>query len=227
MLQTGIFAGPIAGLKYQTPTVSGLTNEKGEFQYRRGERVAFLVGNTSIGSAIGAPRINLAEIVSRVDGNISKLLDPGLTNIARFLCSLDRDGSLDGGVSIDPKVHDIIGQRRINFRHDISFAGLARDLQAAHYALPSTTSYNAERIPYAYSPLGFYLAGLANDVLRLSLADAFRFLPLLAAAFAVVAFALLARTVLDGRWAAVAAVFCALLCGTFLALMALIVWGYP
>ena len=127
MLQTGIFAGPIAGLKYQTPTVSGLTNEKGEFQYRRGERVAFLVGNTSIGSAIGAPRINLAEIVSRVDGNISKLLDPGLTNIARFLCSLDRDGSLDGGVSIDPTLHDIIGQRRINFRHDISFAGLARD----------------------------------------------------------------------------------------------------
>src|SRR5438105_7589690 len=127
MLQTGIFSGPIAGIKYQTPTVSGLTNAKGEFQYRQGERVAFLVGSTSIGSAIGAPRINLAEIVSRVDGNISKLLDPGLTNIARFLCSLDRDGSLDGGISIDPKVHDIIGQRRINFRHDISFAGLARD----------------------------------------------------------------------------------------------------
>ena len=62
-----------------------------------------------------------------MDGNISKLLDPGLTNIARFLSSLDRDGSLDGGISIDPKVHDIIGERRINFRHDISFAGLARD----------------------------------------------------------------------------------------------------
>ncbi len=127
LLQTGSFSGPISGLKYQTPTVSGLTNDKGEFRYRQGERVAFLVGSTSIGSAIGAPRINLAEIVSRVDGNISKLLDPGLTNIARFLSSLDRDGGLDGGISIDPKVHDIIGQRRINFRHDISFAGLARD----------------------------------------------------------------------------------------------------
>lgn len=127
MLQTGIFSGPIAGLKYQTPTISGLTNEKGEFQYRQGERVAFLLGGTSIGSAIGAPRINLAEIVSRVDGNIHKLLDAGLTNIARFLCSLDRDGNLDGGVSIDLAVHDIIGKRRINFRHDISFAGLERN----------------------------------------------------------------------------------------------------
>ena len=127
MLQTGIFSGPTAGLKYQTPSVSGLTNENGEFQYRVGERVAFLVGNTPIGTAMGAPRINLADIVSRVDGNIGKLLDPGLTNIARFLCTLDRDGKLSGGVSMDPKVHDIIGQRRISFRHDISFAGLARD----------------------------------------------------------------------------------------------------
>jgi putative CocE/NonD family hydrolase len=125
MLHTGIFSGPIAGLKFQTPTLSGLTNEKGEFQYHQGERVAFLVGNTSIGSAVGAPRINLAEIVSRVDGNINKLLDAGLTNIARFLCSLDRDANLNGGIAIDPAVHDIIGHRRINFRHDISFAGLA------------------------------------------------------------------------------------------------------
>lgn len=103
MFQTGIFSGPIAGLKYETPTISGLTNEMGEFQYAQGERVAFLVGGTSIGSAIGAPRINLAEIVSRVDGNIHKLLDAGLTNIARFVCSLDRGGNLDGGVSIDPR----------------------------------------------------------------------------------------------------------------------------
>ena len=127
MLQTGVLSGPIAGVKYQTPTLSGITGEKGQFQYRQGERVAFLVGNTSMGSAVGAPRVNLADIVSRVDGKLHKLLDPGLTNIARFLCSLDRDGSLDGGIAIAPLVHDIIGRRRINFRHDISFAGLDRD----------------------------------------------------------------------------------------------------
>ena len=125
VLHTGVFSGPVAGLKYQTPTLSGMTNEKGEFQYRQGERIAFLVGNTPLGSAIGKPQINLAEIISRVDGNISKLLDTGLTNVARFLCSLDRDGNLDGGISIDPEAHEIIGKYRINFRHDISFAGLA------------------------------------------------------------------------------------------------------
>jgi predicted acyl esterase len=124
---TGVLAGPVAGLNYLTPTLSGLTNEKGEFPYRQGERVAFLLGSTSIGSAVGAPRINMADIVSRVDGNINKLRDPGLTNIARFVCSLDRVGNLSGGITIDPAVHTIIGNRRINFRHDISFAGLARD----------------------------------------------------------------------------------------------------
>jgi len=40
------------------------------------------------------------------------------------------------------------------------FFSMVRDLQAAHYHLPAFTSYNDAGIPYAYSPLGFYLAGL-------------------------------------------------------------------
>ena len=122
MLQTGAFAGPVAGLKYKTPTCSGFTSERGVFQYRAGERVIFQVGDITLGSAVGAARINLAEIVSRVDGNIQKVLDPALTNIARFLCSLDRDGNLDGGIDIARRVHDIVGLRSIDFRGDVSFA---------------------------------------------------------------------------------------------------------
>ena len=127
MLLKGVFAGPIAGLQYRTPTCSGLTNERGEFDYREGERIAFLVGGVAFGHAPGAPRINLAQTVSRVDGNIHKLLDPGLTNIARLLCSLDQDGDLDGGIVIAPEVHEIIGGRPINFRRDVSFAGPQAD----------------------------------------------------------------------------------------------------
>ena len=127
MFLTGVFAGPVAGLRYKTPSCSGFTNEKGEFNYRKGERVAFLVGDIAVGYAAGAPRVNLAQIVSRVDGNIQKLCDPGLTNIARFLCSLDQDGNLDGGIAIAPEVHDIVGRRSINFRRDVSFAGVQVD----------------------------------------------------------------------------------------------------
>ena len=127
MLLTGVFAGPIAGLQYRTPSCVGLTNERGEFTYRKGERIAFLVGGVAFGYAAGAPRIDLAQTVSRVDGNIQKLLDPGLTNIARFLCSLDQDGDLDGGIVIAPEVHEVIAGRPINFRRDVSFAGPQAD----------------------------------------------------------------------------------------------------
>ena len=103
MYLTGVMAGPIAGLKYQTPSGIGLTNERGEFRYLAGERVAFLVGNSPIGYAVGVPRLTLAHIVTRVDGQIHKLMDAGLTNVARFLCSLDRDGNLDNGIQIAPE----------------------------------------------------------------------------------------------------------------------------
>jgi len=127
MLLTGIFAGPVVGLRYRTPTCSGLTDARGAFSYREGERVAFFVGDVPVGHALGAERITMANLVSRVDGNIQKLLDPGLTNVARLLCSLDRDGNLDGGIEIPPAVHDVVGRRPVNFRRDVSFAGVHAD----------------------------------------------------------------------------------------------------
>ncbi|HLI28429.1 MAG TPA: hypothetical protein VKZ60_15265, partial [Chloroflexota bacterium] len=39
------------------------------------------------------------------------------------------------------------------------FYAMTEDLRGAGFTLPWYTSYNAERIPYAYPPLGFYLAG--------------------------------------------------------------------
>ena len=136
MLLKGVFAGPLAGLRYETPTCSGLTNDRGEFEYRAGERIAFLLGDNAIGHAVGAPRINLAQIISRVDGDMNKLCDAGVTNVARFVCSLDEDGDLDGGVVIPPRVHEIIGARPINFRHDVAFAGPQLDQVAGFESDP-------------------------------------------------------------------------------------------
>ncbi|MCM2410772.1 CocE/NonD family hydrolase [Streptomyces sp. RKAG290] len=124
MTLTGVMAGPIAGLKYETPTRRGLTNERGEFHYEEGERVAFLLGGTAIGNVPAAPRLHLAQIVARVDGDLSKLKDPGVTNIARLVFSLGRNGIRDNGTDIAPEAHDIIGDRPIDFRHDANFAGV-------------------------------------------------------------------------------------------------------
>ena len=110
---TGVFAGPVIGLKYQTPTTEGFTNERGEFRYRPGEAVTFLVGRLVLGTTEGAPRVNSAQLIKRVSGNIEKLHDPSVTNLARLLQTLDQDGDVENGVTIAPAVHDIVGSKII------------------------------------------------------------------------------------------------------------------
>lgn len=114
-IATGSFAGPVSGLRYQTPTLSGTTDEQGRFSYRDGEAVTFLIGGLVLGTAAGAARINLAQLVNRVDGKIEKLHDPIVTNLARLVQTLDQDGNVEQGVHIAPVVHDLIGPIVINF----------------------------------------------------------------------------------------------------------------
>jgi predicted acyl esterase len=112
---TGVFAGPIAGLKYQTPTLSGITTDSGEFQYRAGEAISFLVGGLVLGAVAAAPRLNLAQLIARVGGKIDKLRDPAVTNLGRLIHTLDQDGDIESGVRIAPAVHELIGPMTINF----------------------------------------------------------------------------------------------------------------
>lgn len=112
---TGVLVGPISGLEYQTPTKTGITNKHGEFQYINGEAVTFLVGGLVLGTVEGAPRVNLAQLVHRVAGNIDKLRDPAVTNLARLVQTLDQDGNIENGITIAPVVHDLIEPMVINF----------------------------------------------------------------------------------------------------------------
>ncbi|MCP3729989.1 CocE/NonD family hydrolase [Sphingomonas sp. MG17] len=179
MILTGVFAGPIAGLKYVTPSCEGVTSATGEFRYRKGERIAFLLGDSPIGYALGCERLTLADIISRVDGNIHKLMDAGLTNVARLLCTLDRDGNLDNGIEIAPEVHAIIGKRRINFRHDVSFAGAAGDQVAAFAADPLVAELldacNASGMFTARAPRTLFPAAAARNEVRRNLLGILRF----------------------------------------------------
>ncbi len=124
---SGVFAGPIRGLRYQTPTLAGLTDDHGRFQYRAGESVTFLVGGLVLGGTKGALRVNLAQLVDRSDGKVERLRDPMVTNLARFVQTLDDDGDYENGVTIAPAVHDVIGPIVFNFNQA---ATDATDLEA-------------------------------------------------------------------------------------------------
>ncbi|MBV6395521.1 MAG: hypothetical protein HFACDABA_01097 [Anaerolineales bacterium] len=96
------------------------------------------------------------------------------------------------------------------------FYDMTRDLQASQYRLPAVASYNGLDLPYAYPPLGFYLAALLSDLGRIPLLDLFLWLPAWFAVLAIPAFYLLARALLtDDLRAALATLFFALTPGSY------------
>lgn len=87
------------------------------------------------------------------------------------------------------------------------FLVMSRAIADAHYSLPSFVTYNSIRIPFGYSPLGFYVAAGLSAATGRSLTDVLRYLPLVVTSATVVAFAAFARAILTSRVAVVASVF--------------------
>ena len=76
---------------------------------------------------------------------------------------------------------------------------MVQELQQSGYRLPTYTAYNGAGIPFAYPPLGLYLAGLIDALGPWSLLDVFRFLPLAFSLLTIPAFWVLARELLPWR----------------------------
>jgi hypothetical protein len=85
------------------------------------------------------------------------------------------------------------------------FLLMTQEIGAHDFHLPASTAYNAANIPFAYSPLGFYLAAGLHAVAGFGLVGLLRGLPLVFSCLCVFAFYLLARELLPGRATVVAA----------------------
>ncbi len=72
------------------------------------------------------------------------------------------------------------------------FYAIVRDIERA--GIPDRLSYNGLDLPFAYAPLGFYLAALVH-ALGVGLLDVFRLLPAVLSVLALLAFIRFARTV--------------------------------
>lgn len=82
------------------------------------------------------------------------------------------------------------------------FYAMTRDLQQSTFMLPAYSSYNAESIPFAYPPLGFYVAGITQKITSLPLEQVIRFIPFLFNALSIAAFYYLCRSLTSSRIAA-------------------------
>jgi hypothetical protein len=82
---------------------------------------------------------------------------------------------------------------------------MTREIAEHGFRLPITTAYNAASIPFAYSPLGFYLAAFLHAGVGLDLLGLFRVLPLVFSCLCVLAFYLLAQDLVPTRATRIAA----------------------
>jgi hypothetical protein len=97
------------------------------------------------------------------------------------------------------------------------FYTMIRDLQANHYILPQFTTYNFADIPFAYPPLGFYIAASFSSLLPVSDLQTLLWLPALVNTLSILAFYKLAEQILLSRVsAALAALVYALSSRAFL-----------
>jgi hypothetical protein len=96
------------------------------------------------------------------------------------------------------------------------FLQMTRDLQNNHFVLPHTTTYNNANIPFAYPPLGFYMAGAIRSLSKVSLLTLFAYLPAILSALAIFAFYFLALQFTgDKLKASLAALFYAMIPKSF------------
>ena len=97
-------------------------------------------------------------------------------------------------------------------RHDFPlndgalFYQMALEIRQAGFALPALTHYNADGIPFAYAPLGFYLAAVIGNSPQ-GILEAVRWIPPLVACAMLPLFVLLARALLPNERSVVAATF--------------------
>lgn len=139
-LTPGVLEGPVTGLRYETGSESGITDENGAFSYRFGQRVRFYVGDILVGDALGADSLTLFNLAgldtppvtaTEVRATINQMdASPFATpfetaaNLAALLYTLDEDGNASNGIVIPPAIHLLATGSAINFGGRLfSFAG--------------------------------------------------------------------------------------------------------
>lgn len=123
--RTGTFIdSAVAGLNYQGDrTDRALTDEQGQFRYRRNETIQFSIGDLDLGSATGADVLTPLSITS----GATSASDQRVLNKLILLQTLDADGDTNNGIQITNEIRDEVSQRA----EDIDFDQPAADFRAA------------------------------------------------------------------------------------------------
>lgn len=101
----------VSGLGYTCGSTSGTTDSAGHFNYESGSTCTFKIGGVTIGSAAAASTLTPVSLVS----GASDETHPQVSNIARFLQSLDSDNNPGNGITIDSNVATTLSSDTLDF----------------------------------------------------------------------------------------------------------------
>ena len=156
---TGAFIDSrVAGLRYETPTRSGVTNSQGEFKYLRGESVSFSIGATVLGTAPGSaivtpfdlftaePLTRGSEIFAVMSGIEVSDFERAI-NVASLLQALDEDANPDNGIDVS-NAKSMLADKVINlnvktieFEYQERFVSTLQNLGLTAFDLNSVVSH--------------------------------------------------------------------------------------
>lgn len=116
-INQGVFLdSAVAGLEYVSGGQSGITDAGGTFTYETGATVTFSIGDIVIGEGLAQAVMTPLDLIQ----GSTDVTDPTVTNITRFLLTLDDDADPDNGITIIDLVRaQAIGQT-INFNQTIA-----------------------------------------------------------------------------------------------------------
>jgi formylglycine-generating enzyme required for sulfatase activity len=101
----------VGGLRYESGGQSGETDASGNFNYEDGNTVTFTVGGITVGTATGQSMITPVTLVSGAkDGT-----NTTVTNITRFLMTIDDDHNPNNGITITAAVQKAAAGKSVNF----------------------------------------------------------------------------------------------------------------
>ncbi len=146
---TGVFKdNEVEGLYYITNSKSGITDGFGNFKYKAGEVVGFYIGDIFLGEAIGDDIITPLDLV---DGAVN-VSNSTVTNITRFLITIDDDNDLSNGIQITENLRELCKNKSVDF--DRSILDFENDgaIQVLISTLTSATSAGARSlVPTAFA----------------------------------------------------------------------------
>lgn len=137
VLKPGVFIDArVSGLGFASTESAGLTDTQGVFDYPEGGRVEFLLGDISLGSAIGADIVTPIQLVPGATGDDLFADPPAVINIVRLMMTLDADAQPGNGIAVSQQARDAGLGRSINFAQ--SYTAFGNDTAVLDYIAAAT-----------------------------------------------------------------------------------------